>query len=209
MCRQSASERPPRAQQRCDRSVSQVVAPGLFEVTDGALGNCGDRLDPRQRTWCIRRKAVARSRPEREVSPCRVSTRHDTVCVDLPQFPEVVDRGSDVLERSRPAAAFLPDPPVLDVPRCDTATGQVDRQGRHERSIPARPPEPAVEKDDARPRPTVPRGQVEVRDLIVVPTVRHAGRRRHLVRHRHDRQARSAGCRPSASSRTSTSRSVL
>ena len=114
------------------------------------------------------------------MATCRVAARDDPLGLDVRYRGEVIDRGGDVLERAGPAAAVLPDPPELDVPGGDPSPGQVDREWRHQRPVPARPPEPTVEQHDARPRPSVPSGQVEIGDLVVVVAVRDArrGRRR-------------------------------
>src|SRR5688572_29570160 len=42
-----------------------------------------------------------------------------------------IRRGADVMERARPAAAGIAEPPVLDVPRGDAGTGQRVRERAH------------------------------------------------------------------------------
>jgi hypothetical protein len=69
--------------------------------------------------------------------------------VDVRNAPQRVDGLRDVLEGARPAAAVLPHSAVLDVPAGETAPGEVERERRHQRPIPALAPEAAVQEHDA------------------------------------------------------------
>ena len=104
---------------------------------------------------------------------------HDARRLDLVDLREPIDGRGDVLQRAGPAAALLSDAPVLDVPRGDPARGEVDaRAGSSSVRSQPRPPEAAVEEDDARPRPSLARRQVEIRDLVGVVAVCDARRGR-------------------------------
>ena len=126
------------------------------QVDDAGLRDDAGHRDARR---------LARGEPRREMPAGGVPDRDDAVAVerDVPcamcrQVREVVDRGGDVVERLRVAAAREPaEAAVLDVPRRPAARGEVGAQRAHQLAAVLRAPEAAVEHDGdgeaARRRP--------------------------------------------------------
>ena len=163
------------AEEPLDGAAAELVAPRLLEIADAGLGDRRDGQDPRRRTGHPTGNATPAGEPEREVPARRVAAGCDPRLVDVGDVGEPVDGRRDVVERPGPATSLLPDAPVLDVPRRDPVRREVDRQGRHQRAVPARPPEAAVQKDDARPWAALPGRKVEVGNLVGVLAVGDAG----------------------------------
>src|SRR6185295_7909803 len=113
-----------RAEQSFDGAVAEIVAPRALEVADAGLRDGGDRAHA-WRGADAARQAMPSREPQREVPARGVTAGRDPRLVDLLDVGEVVDRGGDVLERPRPAAALLADAPKLDVPGGDAAPGEV------------------------------------------------------------------------------------
>jgi hypothetical protein len=86
-----------------------------------------------------------------------VAARRDARRVDLLDRGQAIDGGRDIRERPRPAAAFVPDAPELDVPRNDPAPHRVVRERVHQRPVPPAAPEAAVDEHDTRLRTAFPR----------------------------------------------------
>ena len=151
---------------------------------------------PRSPGW----KAVPGSGPEREMAAGGVTTAHDALRVDRRDIGQMVDGEGDILERPGPPAVGLTHPSVLDVPCREPPGREIDGERRHQSPIPACAPEPAVDQHDARPRPAVPRGKMEIADLVGVRAVGDARRGRSLASRRHvvRRAARGAGRAPPA-----------
>src|SRR5215211_9551218 len=120
---------PPRraAQELGRRAAAEAQPKGLAEVDDAGLRDGCAYAHLRSGAWSVRREARARRRPEREVTAGRVPERGDMAKVERRvHVGEEVDRGGDVEERGRPAAARRrPDPAVLDVPRGVPVRGEV------------------------------------------------------------------------------------
>ncbi len=167
---------PPRsvfAGTRPERSLGAAL-----EIDHTRLRDRCDGDDPRRCAWSRRRKSMPGRDPEGEVAARRVAARRDSGRIDGVNRLEVIDRGGDVFERARPAAALLAHAPVLDVPRGNSPAREIDRQRGHQRAIPADPPEASVDEHHARPRPALTCGQVKIGDLIGVIAVRDRSGRR-------------------------------
>ena len=93
------------------------------------------------------------------------------VAIDAVELGERVDRGRDVLERARPAAALLADAPVLDVPDGEARGAARSRASGviSVRSQPHRQKPPWIRTTAATARS--PRRQVQVADLVGVIAV--------------------------------------
>ena len=155
--------------------------------------------------------AAAARRPQRQVPTRRVTTGDDPLGVDLLHGGEVIERSGEVEEGLGPAAPVAPRAAVLDVPHGDAATCEVERERRHQRPVPAAPPEPPVDQRHARPGAAVARRQVEVRDLERMLPVGDGprGGRPCPGRARPTAHASRWGRAASAARRRSTSSSVL
>jgi hypothetical protein len=103
-----------------------------------------------------------------------VPDRHDASGLD----GERLDRGHDVLERLRPAAAVA-QPPVLDVPRRPAAPREVTRDSVLQLAPVTRPPEAAV--DENRDTDGLARGEQLAELGRVVPVDDPLRRRRQRI----------------------------
>lgn len=102
--------------------------------------------------WASSVKVVSPGRPQRKLPSCRESYGQYALKIQLiarRDITEEVDRTSHISERAGPAAPFLPDPPVLDVPGRETRGGQCGAEMRMRfQPMSGAPPSPMDTYDD-------------------------------------------------------------
>ncbi len=144
------------AQQIADSALAQLELQRPPQIEHPGHGDHRPKRDPVGADRAIPRRVGTSREPARKVSTGRVSDRDDAVSVDVVAAC-VVERKSarqgNVLERARPASARIADPPVLDVPGCDSGGGQGRAEMAEMRQVVAIAPEAAVDRDCAGVRP--------------------------------------------------------
>ncbi len=84
------------------------------------------------------------------------------------EIRQQIDTRRDIVEGLRPPAA-VSDSPVLEIPRCAAAAGQVLAEPVHQRAVVTRLPVAAVDDDDDRMQP-LPVGKKQLSELAgVIP----------------------------------------
>ena len=148
-----ATRRGSRRPRRCRHDRSAPIRRFVTGASPTAAANVDDRVGARHpgiERRRVRRPTSARCPPAEcptTLTPGRGRGRRR-----WRQLGELVDRRRHVLERARPAAARLADPPVLDVPRRVAAADEIGGQRFHQVEAVRGPPEPTVDQDDDRVR---------------------------------------------------------
>src|SRR6516162_6703583 len=114
--------------------------------------------------------------PDRQMSTCRMAKRYHPVQIKIVfsrEFPEIVCRRCHVQERAWPAAAWIADAPILDVP--SRPAGVIQSRTHRSDVVESilRSPEAAVDHDGNWVRPRFC-GQLQIAELKLVCAVMHA-----------------------------------
>ena len=143
---------------------------GPVRVEQLEVDDAGERDDGPQP------ERARRGREERELTARGVPEQEDSTEVEVMLAGERLDVGKgapDVVEGAGPAAAWIAQAPVLDVPRRDPVRGEVDAQMAGMGEVVDRLPVPAVHDDGDRMRACA-RGGSQVAELKRVGPVRNA-----------------------------------